>query len=71
MATETIVDAMEQHLADVLPQDAGKEQRRRVAGAYMAGALEVLRRLDAAQRAEAIRAEVLGWARGIGREVSR
>lgn len=68
MTTDTIVESMEQHVADAIPQDAGKRQRQQVERAFMAGALEVLQRLDAGARAEAVRAEVLGWARAsIGR----
>lgn len=68
MNAPTIVDSMEQHLADVLPQDVGREQRRRVSSAYMQGALDVLQRIEGGAKAEAVRSEILGWARScIGR----
>lgn len=64
----TMHDAVQQYVADALPQDAGTRLRQQVERAYMAGCLEVLQRLDAGARAEAVRAEVLGWARSsIGR----
>jgi hypothetical protein len=68
----TLPDAMQQHLADTLPQDAGKRQVEQVERAYMAGALEALRRVQAGESAQALQGEVMGWARScIGREVTR
>ena len=64
----TLPDSLQQHLADTLPQDAGKRQIEQVSQAYMAGALEALRRLKAGQDREALLCEVMGWARSsIGR----
>ena len=64
----TLPDSLQQHLADTLPQDAGKRQIEQVERAYMAGALEALRRLQAGHDREALLSEVMGWARSsIGR----
>lgn len=72
MPTETIPEALALHVADTLPQDAGKRLREQIERAYMAGVLEGLRRVKAGQSADVLFGEVLGWARSsIGREVSR
>ncbi len=65
----TLPDTMQQHLAETLPQDAGKRLQQQCGSAYMAGALEVLRRLQAGENRDALMAEVMGWARAcIGRQ---
>ena len=64
----TLPDSLQQHLADTLPQDAPKRLQQQCSSAYMAGALEALRRVQAGETPQALQADVIGWARAsIGR----
>lgn len=68
MITDTIPEALDAYTADTLPQDAGTRLRQQIERAYMAGALEALRRVQVGGSAQALYGEVIGWARScIGR----
>lgn len=66
MSAVTIHEAAQAYIAEALPQDAGKAQAMRCQRAYMAGAMEVLSRIDRGEKRGDLLRQVLDYGRTVG-----
>lgn len=68
-AIASIGDAFDDYCANVLPIDLPEHEAQRLRRAYFDAALQVVEMIERGVKPAAIRSEVLGFARTIGRPV--
>lgn len=67
----TVAEAWDAYATDVLPIDAPEAEVTRARRAFYAAALDAARMVEAGAKPAAIRAECIGYATTIGRQVER